>query len=267
MTRLMAPPLPAASQPSNTASTGTCSSYIRKCSARRRSCSAAMRFSYSFGASARVEVDAGERRHVSSPDETKKAGPRGACPRPGRRCARARGPPPRAGARASRVAASAMCVRLTAAGACCRRSSAACIRSTSVAEDLHPRPARVGRLDHRPGRGGRIGEGEHVLDRFQPSVVAAVPAPVLLLDLPALGGVVLHLAQAPPLLLLRDVEPELHQHLAVVGEPALELVDLRRRRSPSPAASPTSRPDRRARARTTNGRTGPCGRPRAAATW
>ena len=34
VTRLMAPPLPAASQPSKTASTGTCRSYIRKCSSR-----------------------------------------------------------------------------------------------------------------------------------------------------------------------------------------------------------------------------------------
>ena len=60
----------------------------------------------------------------------------------------------------------------------------------------------------------------------QPAVVAAVAAPVLLLHLPALGRVLLHGPQPPPLLLPRDVQEELHHHLAVVGQPALELVDL-----------------------------------------
>src|SRR5207247_1499441 len=56
--------------------------------------------------------------------------------------------------------------------------------------------------------------------------VASVSPPGFRVDLPPLSRCLHHPSQPLPLLLLRDVEPELHEHLAVVGQPALELVDL-----------------------------------------
>ena len=55
--RLMAPPLPAASQPSKTARHGTCFSYMRKCSSRRRSCCSADRAAVGLLARLRAEIE------------------------------------------------------------------------------------------------------------------------------------------------------------------------------------------------------------------
>jgi hypothetical protein len=67
---------------------------------------------------------------------------------------------------------------------------------------------------------------QHLLDGQEVVVVLLVVPPVLRSDLPGQERVALAGAEAPPLLLLADVEPELDQHHAVVDELALEVADL-----------------------------------------
>src|SRR4051812_4822219 len=77
-----------------------------------------------------------------------------------------------------------------------------------------------------PRRVWMVGARDHVLDRFQVLVALVAIAPVLVGQLPTLERILLTALESLQLLLVGDVEPELDQDRALVGEGPLETVDL-----------------------------------------
>src|SRR3954452_15908866 len=94
------------------------------------------------------------------------------------------------------------------------------------AQDLDPRPALVLGLDQGPGRVGRAGPVDHVVDRVLVLVPLLAVAPVLGRDLEPLELDLLALLEAAELLVLADGEPELDHDDAGAVELLLEVVDL-----------------------------------------
>src|SRR3954453_18438851 len=93
-------------------------------------------------------------------------------------------------------------------------------------QDLDPSPALVLGLDQGPGRVGRAGPVDHVVDgRLVLAPLLAV-APILRRDLEPLELRPLALLEAPELLVLADGEPELDHDDAGAVELLLEVVDL-----------------------------------------
>ena len=89
-------------------------------------------------------------------------------------------------------------------------------------DHLHARVALVVALHELPRRVRVLGPLEHVLDRLRVLRPLLAVAPVLVGDLPALQRVLLALLEALELLLVGDVQPELHEHAALDAERALE---------------------------------------------
>src|SRR3954452_10434077 len=77
-----------------------------------------------------------------------------------------------------------------------------------------------------PGGVGVSGAGDHVLDSLHVLVALVAVPPILVGQLPRFQRVLLALLEALQLLLLGDVEPELDQDRALVGERALKAVYL-----------------------------------------
>src|SRR3954469_12613635 len=94
------------------------------------------------------------------------------------------------------------------------------------AQDLDPGPALVLGLDQGPGRVGRAGPVDHVVDRRLVLAPPLAVAPVLRRDLEPLQLRPLALLEAPELLVLADGEPELDHDDAGAVELLLEVVDL-----------------------------------------
>src|SRR3712207_485945 len=80
--------------------------------------------------------------------------------------------------------------------------------------------------DHRPGRPVGVRALEHLLDRLLVGRALLAVAPVLVGQLPALQRVLLAPLEALELLLLGDVQPELHEDHPLGCERALERDDL-----------------------------------------
>ena len=94
-----------------------------------------------------------------------------------------------------------------------------------VAEDLELRPLFSGRVDDVPRRGCAVSVLQVLLEDIQVFLVVLVLMQVVPVDSPA-GVLVSHQGVQPPFLLfLADVEEELHDQVAVVGERALGRVD------------------------------------------
>ena len=101
------------------------------------------------------------------------------------------------------------------------------------------------------------GPGDHVLDRLLVGVALLAVPPVLVGQLPALQRVLLALLESLQLLLRRDVQPELDQDRPLVGEAALEVVDLVVGARPLVLATRTPPPARPGPGRTRCGRRPP----------
>jgi len=101
-------------------------------------------------------------------------------------------------------------------------------------QHAHPHVTLVGRLDQGPGGVGGVRACEHLLGRLQPGVVLLVLLPFLLAHPPRHGRVALQLLESLLLLLPADVEPELDQDRAAVGQLPLEVADVVHRRAPLP---------------------------------
>src|SRR3954451_4565097 len=93
-------------------------------------------------------------------------------------------------------------------------------------QDLDPGPALVLGLDQGPGRVGRAGPVDHVVDGRLVLAPPLAVAPVLRRDLEPLELRPLALLEAPELLVLADGEPELDHDDAGLRELLLEVVDL-----------------------------------------
>src|SRR2546425_10313622 len=93
-------------------------------------------------------------------------------------------------------------------------------------DHLHSRVALRVTLDQVPGSVRLVGAGEHVLDRLLVLAALLAVAPVLVGQLPCLQRIALSSPEALDLLRFGDVEPELDQDHALVGERPLEAVDL-----------------------------------------
>src|SRR3954447_18541412 len=93
-------------------------------------------------------------------------------------------------------------------------------------QDLDPGPALVLGLDQGPGRVGRAGPVDHVVDGRLVLAPPLAVAPVLRRDLEPLELRPLALLEAPELLVLADAEPELDHDDAGTVELLLEVVDL-----------------------------------------
>src|SRR3954466_14339917 len=93
-------------------------------------------------------------------------------------------------------------------------------------QDLDPGPALVLGLDQGPGRAGRAGAVDHVVDGLFVLVPPLAVSPVLRRDLEPLELHVLAFLEAPELLVLADGEPELDYDDAGLRELLLEVVDL-----------------------------------------
>ena len=93
-------------------------------------------------------------------------------------------------------------------------------------EHLDSGEVLVVRFDERPRREVRARALDHLVHRARVVVPAFAVAPVLLGELPALERGPLTILEAAQLLVGRDVQPELHEHDAVIGELLLERVDL-----------------------------------------
>ena len=87
-------------------------------------------------------------------------------------------------------------------------------------------------LDDGPGRELRVGQLQHLLGGRQVVRVFLVAGPIGVADPPGLQRIGLDGAKTRLLLLLRDVQEELEDHCAVIGQHALELDDVAVRVAP-----------------------------------
>src|SRR5512145_2714230 len=95
------------------------------------------------------------------------------------------------------------------------------------AKDLDPREVLVVARDERPRGPERARAGHHLVHRLLVLVPLLPVAPVIVTELPALVRRLRALLEALQLLGFRDVQPELHEHDAVLDELILERVDFR----------------------------------------
>src|SRR6476620_10226489 len=93
-------------------------------------------------------------------------------------------------------------------------------------DHLHSRVALRVTLDQAPRSVRLVGTGEHVLDRILVFAPLLAVAPVVVGQLPRLQRIALSSLEALQLLRFGDVEPELDQDHALVGQHPLEAVDL-----------------------------------------
>ena len=209
----------------------TCGSAARAGGAARRRCGARRL----LGREPRREVDALRARVTTS--SQRQAGVLGHRPRASaarsRSCALALG---------ARGLLAPRCVRLTAAGRLLAPLPAPppCCAHQRL-EDLHARPARVGRLHHRPGRARGVGAGQHLLDRLHPvGRSARLRRQSSFCHLPALGAGPPPCARRRRRCSLREMwRKNFTSTWPSSREPALELVDLVVGRAPDLLACTT----------------------------
>ena len=99
-------------------------------------------------------------------------------------------------------------------------------RAANRPENLDPRVALVFGFDQGPGRSLGAGARQHVVRRAFVQVPLLAVAEVFLGDLVKLPRLLLAVLEAPELLLAADVQPELDEDRAVVGQLFLEIVDF-----------------------------------------
>ena len=85
-------------------------------------------------------------------------------------------------------------------------------------EHLGATVAALGGLDHGPWGVGRAGPLDHLLDRLEPCVVLAMMTTFPFADLPSRRRVFLQTLETPLLFFLVDMQPELDDHHAGVGQ-------------------------------------------------
>src|SRR3954463_7733872 len=96
----------------------------------------------------------------------------------------------------------------------------------SVPQDFDPGKILVVGFDQGPRRNLGAGPIDHVTHGPLVSLPLVPVAPVLVRNLEPLEPGLLALFEAPQLLILADVQPELHHHAAIADQLLFEVVDL-----------------------------------------